>query len=208
MEFREYGNRGIPQKIGVSSLLPKDDEGIYIPAMSMEEDRGAELGTLIHLFMQHMDFSINTREGLEALSGRLMEDIIISENEAERLRGFYPQILSFLTSEMAERIRKADSVLREVPFSLLERGKDIGLGDNDEKVVVQGIIDLAFLEGDEYVILDYKSNMVSEDRMTELADHYKIQMKMYTRALERISGKKVKNSYLWFVRREKEFLVF
>ena len=208
VEFREYGNRGIPQKIGVSSLLPKDDEGIYIPAMSMEEDRGAELGTLIHLFMQHMDFSINTWEGLEALSVRLMEDMIISENEAERLRGFYPQILSFLTSEMAERIRKADRVLREVPFSLLERGKDIGLGDNDEKVVVQGIIDLAFLEGDEYVILDYKSNMVSEDRMAELADHYKIQMKMYTRALEKISGKKVKNSYLWFVRREKEFLVF
>lgn len=61
-----------------------------------------------------------------------------------------------------------------------------------KQVILQGIIDLAFLEEDGYVIVDYKSNMVAEAQLAQLAEHYRLQMQLYRLALEQVSGRPVK----------------
>ena len=67
----------------------------------------------------------------------------------------------------------------------------------DEKVRLQGIIDLFFQEDDEIVLLDYKTDYVEEGNEEELIERYTLQLKYYKDALEKITGKKVKESYLY-----------
>ena len=84
----------------------------------------------------------------------------------------------------------------------------LGLEESEEQVILQGIIDLAFLEEDGYVIVDYKSNMVAEAQLAQLAEHYRLQMQLYRLALEQVSGRPVKACYLWFLRQEREFAIY
>ena len=74
--------------------------------------------------------------------------------------------------------------------------------------MLQGIIDLAFPEEDGYVIVDYKSNMVDETHLAQLAGHYRLQMQLYRLALEQVTGRPVKACYLWFLRQEREFAIY
>ena len=105
-------------------------------------------------------------------------------------------------------VRKAERVLREAPFTLAERACDILPGEaSQEKVLVQGIIDLAFLEGGQWVLVDYKSNMAGQDSLAALTDHYRKQIRLYRRALERIGGFVVKEAYLYFIRLDQPVLI-
>ena len=58
----------------------------------------------------------------------------------------------------------------------------------DETILVQGIIDAWFPEGDEIVLVDYKTDRVKE--VGELKKRYEKQLAYYQQALERTTGKK------------------
>ena len=73
-----------------------------------------------------------------------------------------------------------------------ELSKDLPDG---EIMLIQGVIDAWFTEGDEIVLLDYKTDHVKESE--ELTKRYKVQIDYYTRALERMTHKKVKERYLY-----------
>ena len=64
-------------------------------------------------------------------------------------------------------------------------------------MLVQGIIDAYFEEEGELVLVDYKTDRVSEEQ--ELTDRYKVQLDLYERALEQITGKKVKEKLIYSV---------
>jgi len=66
-----------------------------------------------------------------------------------------------------------------------------------ENIILQGIIDCFFEEQDELVLLDYKTDYVSEGDTDVLKARYKVQLEYYTKALERMTGKKVKNKYIY-----------
>ena len=206
--FLQYKNRGVPVKVGVSTLLPQDEQGAWIPAYQGRGDAGAELGTLIHLLMQHLDFSMKSEAEVLELVESLQRRKILSEVEAARVRPFAGRVAKFLYSEIAVRARAAKELRREIPFSLLLPAHELGLGESEEQVMLQGIIDLAFLEEDGYVIVDYKSNMADEARLAQLAEHYRLQMQFYRLALEQVSGRPVKACYLWFLRQEREFAIY
>lgn len=202
--FLRYEAERIPVKIGVSTLRAMDDaEGEVRPAYHAAdsgEDGGAELGTLAHLFLQHVDFACKSQQGLEEEARRMVRQLILTEQEAARLRGFFPQILSFLTSDLAYRARASQTVLREIPFSLSVTAQEVGIADSQEKIMVQGIIDLVFEEQGKWILVDYKSNMAEESRLIALASAYQTQIDLYRKALTRITGKPVAESYLYLLR--------
>ena len=66
---------------------------------------------------------------------------------------------------------------------------------DSEKVLIQGIIDLFFEEQDGIVLLDYKTDAVKEGE--ELIKRYRTQLEYYKEAIERITGKKVKEKLLY-----------
>ena len=63
-------------------------------------------------------------------------------------------------------------------------------GWKNETVLVQGIIDAYFMEGDEIVLVDYKTDRVKRGQEQKLIDLYHVQLEDYARALERMTGEK------------------
>jgi ATP-dependent helicase/nuclease subunit A len=65
----------------------------------------------------------------------------------------------------------------------------------DEEVLVQGVIDVYFEEEDGLVLMDYKTDRVSEAE--ELVKRYHTQLEYYAQALERLTHKKVKEKLIY-----------
>ena len=110
-------------------------------------------------------------------------------------------IRGFLETPLYARIEKAGKVLREQPFNLEVEADSIGY-EGTGKMLVQGILDLAFLE-DAWVLVDYKTDRVTEKTVDETAQGYAVQLELYARALHEITGIPVKEKYLYFLRLQK-----
>jgi ATP-dependent helicase/nuclease subunit A len=98
------------------------------------------------------------------------------------------KIIDFLNSNLAERIRSSNRVNRETPFVLKH--------DNQ---LVQGIIDLYFIEKDKWVLIDFKTDFVTELSIHSVADNYRMQIEIYKKAIESLTGIAVGESYLYFI---------
>ena len=75
--------------------------------------------------------------------------------------------------------------------------------DEEENILVQGIIDLYYInEEDELVLVDYKTDYVTNEK--ELIDKYDKQLQLYKRALEASLNRKVDKVYIYSTHLNKE----
>ena len=74
-------------------------------------------------------------------------------------------------------------------------------------MLVQGIIDAYFMEEDEIVLVDYKTDRVKRGQEQKLIDLYHVQLEDYARALERMTGKRVKEKIIYSFTLQKEILL-
>jgi ATP-dependent helicase/nuclease subunit A len=102
------------------------------------------------------------------------------------------KILRFLESPLGWRLRSADRVYREEAFNLR-------MDKDGEEIIVQGIIDCYFTEGDKYTLIDFKSDFVKDkpESIDELKEIYRPQLELYKEALEEIRGITVDETYLY-----------
>ena len=64
----------------------------------------------------------------------------------------------------------------------------------DEDILVQGIIDLYYIDkNDNIVLVDYKTDYVEKGKEELLVEKYKEQLNLYKEALEKSLNTKVKN---------------
>lgn len=164
------------------------------------EKRANEVGTLYHLVMSEIDLNAVALGGAEAVENEIAR--LVNENiiAAEDLRYIDAEkIKEFFKSDIARRIAASDNVNRERPFQIKisAREYDPSLSEKyeDEAVILQGIIDCYFEEKDGFVLLDYKTDKVSN--AVEIRKKYDKQLVLYREAIERITGKTVKESYLY-----------
>ena len=71
------------------------------------------------------------------------------------------------------------------------------LGTDPFNVLVQGMIDAYFIEDEEMVLVDYKTDFVRRGEEQKLIDRYHVQLEDYAQALERMTGRKVKERYIY-----------
>ena len=124
------------------------------------------------------------------------------------------QISQFCQSDLGRRMAKAEAenkLYRERPFVMGIPVKDVypeKLSDvkTDERILIQGIIDVFFEEDDGIVLLDYKTDRIPKGKAGEelLVNRYKVQLDYYQSAIEQITGKKVKDRILYSVIMNKE----
>ena len=69
--------------------------------------------------------------------------------------------------------------------------------NGEETVLVQGIIDAYFIEDEEIVLVDYKTDRVRKGEEQHLIDLYHTQLEDYAQALERMLQKKVNETYIY-----------
>jgi len=129
---------------------------------------------------------------------------LLSEEEVKAVER--TNFLGFFKSELGKRMLNAyyegNLLKRELPFyteiSSLEVDNTLQEEKyKNEKVRLQGIIDCIFEEDNEIILLDYKTDYVVEGMEEEIIDKYRVQLKYYKDAVEKITGKKVKESYLY-----------
>ena len=68
---------------------------------------------------------------------------------------------------------------------------------DDESLMLRGIIDAYFEEDDKIVIVDYKTDYVTEETKEEVVNRYKIQLDLYADAIEKLTGKEVKEKCVY-----------
>lgn len=210
----------LPSNVSVSDLKKRayedlQEEATYdvfkvekvIKPIFLQEERGlspAERGTVIHFFMQKLELgkSRSFNDIKEQISDLISRDLL-REEESKVIN--IKKILNFINSPIGKRMVKAfeegREVVRELPFyteiSALEFNKNLPKEYNDEVVRLQGVIDAYFEEEDGIVIVDYKTDYVGEGGVQEIIDRYRLQLDYYSRALEKITGKKVRERYLY-----------
>ena len=82
--------------------------------------------------------------------------------------------------------------INELDFTNLDDNIKIKLENSEDKVIVQGIVDL-FAVGDEITLIDYKFSSLNEEILKE---RYCKQIQLYSMALEKAFDKKIKKRYL------------
>ena len=63
--------------------------------------------------------------------------------------------------------------------------------------MIQGIIDMYFENEEGIVLVDYKTDRVKD--VEEIKKRYEVQLKYYKKAIEKMLGIKVKNTYIYLV---------
>ena len=108
-------------------------------------------------------------------------------------------VATFLLTDLGKRMGKAyrnNALMRERPFMMgIEADRLDEKFPDGEMVLIQGIIDAFFVEDGEIVLLDYKTDKVSDE--TELVSRYRIQLDYYKEALEASTNMKVKEIYIY-----------
>lgn len=213
----------IPAKISVTELkrrfnvqtgqddafMPAYDTGLVKKPGFLEEKKGlssAEKGTVMHFIMQHLDLhalrenpvqdalteQVKRMEGKDLLTRTQIESTDLS------------LICGFFSSQLGKRMLRSAHVSREVPFNIEISCGELGMGCSDsvkgEKVLLQGVIDCFFEEDDGVVLVDYKTDHIEADRENIVKKRYQVQMDYYAKALEKLTGKKVKEKCIFLLK--------
>ena len=177
-------------------FVPEENVSLDVDASSKRKapagvSRGALRGTAVHRVMECMDFKKMLSIDMESKDAkyqfiqsemkRMLEQNLITEDMQELVRE--DGLLKFMDSSVSLRMAKADAkgdLYREKPFVM-----------DYEGVLVQGIIDVFWLEEGKIVLLDYKTDYVQEAQ--ELKMRYATQLHLYADALSRVFSTKACN---------------
>ncbi len=206
----------MPFKVSVSGIesgLSRDTMPINLTVnrLSYYKDRlngevgetPSELGTFVHKMMRFIDLSriADDKDNYDSEIDELINSKIITTNEREKALRYKSAITDFAVSDIGRRLIDADlnglaNYEKPIVFA-------VPCGEENDSILVQGIIDLLFEENGEYVLVDYKTDRFPEAFDSEMISkealkRHKAQVKYYRNAVE-ASGMKVKESYLYLV---------
>ena len=170
-------------------------------AESKKRASAADIGTAYHRIMEFLDFGkitgsatdmdyIAERAAFLKEKGAIDEDVYASLDLSH--------IAAFFESDLGKRALAASrrgSLKREKPFTLKT-------ARNGKEMLVQGVIDCCFEEDGRMILIDYKSSYIrpGADREAELErirDEYKVQIELYSEAVEKGTGMEVSEAYLY-----------
>ncbi len=202
----------IPIKLSVSELkrrsMPEED---YIPSVlqmkqvvltELTQLGSAERGTITHYVMQHMDFSrTETVEEVADQLEKMVDAGFITNRQRKAVSA--QEIFAFFQHPLGRRLKASAKVEREFDFymeiSACELEGKLPKTENGEKVLLQGIADCFFYEGDGVVLIDYKTDRIPPEEAEERGKRYAVQMEYYTRGLQAVLECPVRERYLYFL---------
>ncbi|MBQ2917202.1 MAG: PD-(D/E)XK nuclease family protein, partial [Clostridia bacterium] len=136
----------------------------------------------------------------------LIASKIINENQAKYIN--IQKILKFTESDLYKELKVAKEVHKEKPFYIYISSNEIYNDETDEKILVQGIIDLYYIDKNgKLILVDYKTDYVANNNEQELIDKYKGQLEIYKRALEQALNKPVEAVYIYSTDLGKKVLI-
>ena len=195
----DTSNESVPTITVPADDLANSVFGRKPQALQSEEDvlTGAQWGTLMHEAMQWLPLAQYTQASLTRELDALVTKGTFTEEERNLLSD--TSLYKFFSSDLGKRLINAKRIERELPFSMLFEGKRVyDTLEDGENLFLQGIIDTAFEEDGEWILVDYKTDRVKSGE--DLIKRYKIQMDLYKEALQRLTGMPVKACYIYSFR--------
>lgn len=174
----------------------------------LQEKQGltpAEIGTIMHKCIQKLDESKEyNKASLEGFVDTLCEKGILTEDQKKGVS--IPLLEAYVQSDLFQEIRLAKKVEKEKPFYLQipasEIWKEEKLEKTNETILVQGVIDLYYLDkNDKLVLVDYKTDFVKDGEEKKIQERYAKQLEIYQRALEKAYGRKVDSVQICLIRK-------
>lgn len=200
--------REVSDEYSGTELVRKFKKSILTRPRFMQEKAlsPAERGTAMHLVMQHVDVmkTINTERIMNQLDWMVLQELLTLEQAQAIEPGL---IVQFFESDLGKRLTQAHKVQREIPFTLTLQAKEVYTDwkGEDEPVFVQGVIDCIFEDEAGLVLIDYKSDGITDrfkggfvEAKPILEERYKLQVQLYTKAIEQIWKRKVDERFLFF----------
>ena len=161
---------------------------------SINAGNASERGNAYHKLMQKIHY-----ENIDKFGSReefVKEEISLLNNPVYRELIVPLDIVKFLDSKLgADFIKYNECLKRENQFIMGISAKEAGMGESDETILIQGIID-AYIEKDDNIILvDYKTDNVRDAET--LIKRYKTQLMLYKKSLEMSTGKTVSDIFIY-----------
>lgn len=234
-EYPHYADLGLSGKVSVSELKHMfmkmyDDETEYseqitgfeteekpVPVFVYGEKKmsGTLRGTAYHRIFELLDFiplcEINGKENVIKEVNRQLKELkgqyTVPEEYFEAID--IDKVYGLINSDIGKRMTaaaKKGKLYREkqfvmgIPADMVKEEYS-----HNERVLVQGIIDAYFEEDNEIVIVDYKTDNVSN--INDLKARYESQLLYYGKALEQIIGMSVKEKIIYSVKLDDELKV-
>lgn len=210
----QYPNRAavnLPAKLSVTEIKRRFAEQeerattpFTKPADSYEKPRflrtekrldAAEYGTMMHTIMQMLDLRGDlTAEGIREQVDVLVSRELIAADLAEEVD--CQAVAAFFDLPLGKRMRGSKDVRRELPFGILVPAKDYyPEAGEEETIFVQGVVDALFMTETGWTLIDYKTDRGADAET--LKNRYRVQIDLYRRAVERLTGVPVTKSYLY-----------
>lgn len=213
----ELKKAGMQEPEEAGAQLYKEEEIVpYLPRFVREEEEtvtGSLRGSAYHRLLELFPFE--KKDAASDWSVAEIRAVMEEKKECGMLTAEYARVINprkihtFLQTTLAERMRCAQTagkLKREQPFVLgISANRLKEELPNEETVLIQGIIDVFFEEEDGLVVADYKTDAVKEAR--ELVHRYQVQLAYYAQALERLTGKRVKEKIIYSFALEKEIVL-
>jgi ATP-dependent helicase/nuclease subunit A len=161
----------------------------------------AEKGSANHLLMQHVSLTAPAdREQLQNTLDSMVDKRLLSVKHAEAID--LDAVAAFFKSKLGERLRGAQWVRREVPFSCMFPANRVYPGSGDtlaaEPILIQGVIDCLFEDENGVVLLDYKTDRIYMKDWDLAAERHRFQLELYAEAIEAVLGRHIDESYVFF----------
>ena len=209
-KYTRKGLTNIPTKMSVTQIKrinerKEEKEKIDTVPNFMKEEieiTSARKGTLMHLCIQKMDenkeYSITD---IKEFIRDLEERYIITKKEAMSIP--IKKLYEYTKTKLWKELKEAKQIKKEEPFYIEIPANEIMEIEDNEKILVQGIIDLYYInKNDELILVDYKTDYVKSKE--ELVNKYRTQINLYAKALEKALGKKIAKKEIFSIYLEEE----
>ena len=199
----------IPSKLTATQLKGRDldnevAEGTGETALSVFRKPGPDAkatgkayGNATHTALQYISFErCSGFDDICSELDRMTRERLISPEQAQMVD--CEKLAAFFATPMGEKLRASRQILREFKFSILVDAAKYYPGAKDEKILFQGVVDCALIEDDGIIVLDFKTDYVTEETLERIVQQYRSQVTSYAQALSRIYGMPVKAAKLYF----------
>ena len=148
----------------------------------------------MHLIISKID--LTKPIDVEAVNNIVENSLVDGNISKETAKRINPNsIVSFFNSDLGQLARNAENITyREWPFTFATPATD-----SRDTIVVQGIIDMLIKTPEGLVVVDFKTDRISKQQITERAELYRDQIDLYSRAAEAILKTKVLSKWLYFI---------
>ena len=169
------------------------------PTFAAGTASAVDVGTATHALMQYIRFDrCGSEAGVNEELERLVTQGFLTGEQAQLID--CARVAQFFATEIGSALRNHPNVLREFKFSILDDGENFDPMLQGEKILLQGVVDCAMVDDDGVIVIDFKTDFVTEELLSEKLEQYRPQVQSYADAMQRIFKRPVKQSLLYFFR--------